>query len=99
MTSGYEALRESADWVRARAPEIPTVAVVLGSGLSAFTDRLEHGVAFDYAAIPHWPPTSAIGHPGKLVLGTVNGRRIAALAGRAHYYEGHDLRTVLLPSS
>jgi purine-nucleoside phosphorylase len=95
MNHGYEALRESADWVRARVPEIPTVAVVLGSGLSAFSDRLEHAVGFEYAAIPHWPRTSAIGHPGKLVLGTIGGHLIAALAGRAHYYEGHDLCAVV----
>jgi purine-nucleoside phosphorylase len=45
--------------------------------------------------VPHWPPSTVVGHAGRLVIGTVAGRRIAALSGRVHYYEGHDLATVV----
>jgi purine-nucleoside phosphorylase len=70
------------------------VAIVLGSGLGAFADGLAEAVSLDYSEIPHWPAANVIGHAGRLVRGTVNGRQVLALAGRAHYYEGHDLRTV-----
>jgi purine-nucleoside phosphorylase len=95
MTAGYDALREAADWVRARMPQVPAAAVVLGSGLGHFTERVDRAVAFEYAAVPHWPRTSAVGHPGQLVLGTLRDRAVAVLAGRTHYYEGHDLGRVV----
>lgn len=73
------------------------VAVVLGSGLGAFADGLSDAAAIDYHEIPHWPAANVIGHAGRLVRGTVHGRGVLALAGRAHYYEGHDLATVTFP--
>ena len=72
----------------------PEVAIVLGSGLGDFAEALTDAVTTPYAEIPHWPPSAVIGHAGKLVVGRMAGRRVAALAGRVHYYEGHDLRTV-----
>jgi purine-nucleoside phosphorylase len=47
-----------------------------------------------YGDLPHWPASKVIGHEGRLVIGTLGSRRVAALSGRAHFYEGHDLRTV-----
>lgn len=72
----------------------PDVAIVLGSGLGGFAETLSDAVTTPYAEIPHWPPSAVIGHAGTLVVGRMAGRRVAALAGRVHYYEGHDLRTV-----
>ena len=72
----------------------PDVAIVLGSGLGEFADALTDSVTTPYGEIPHWPASAVIGHAGKLVVGRVAGRRVAALAGRAHFYEGHDLATV-----
>ncbi len=73
---------------------IPDVAVVLGSGLGDFADGLAGKREFPYASIPNWPAAAVVGHAGKLVIGTIGGRRVAALSGRVHYYEGHDFRTV-----
>jgi purine-nucleoside phosphorylase len=72
----------------------PDVAVVLGSGLGDFADTLADATTRPYSEIPHWPASAVIGHAGKLVVGTLGGKRVAALSGRAHFYEGHDLRTV-----
>jgi purine-nucleoside phosphorylase len=72
----------------------PDVAIVLGSGLGDFVDALSETRTVPYGEIPHWPPSAVIGHAGKLVVGSLAGRRVAALAGRVHFYEGHDLRTV-----
>ena len=80
--------------VRARAGAPPAVAVVLGSGLGDFANRLQEAVSIPYTDLPHWPASKVIGHEGRLVVGSLAGRRVAALSGRAHYYEGHDLRTV-----
>jgi purine-nucleoside phosphorylase len=72
----------------------PDVAVVLGSGLGDFAGQLKDAVSIPYGDLPHWPASKVIGHDGRLVIGTLAGKRVAALAGRAHFYEGHDLRTV-----
>ena len=73
---------------------VPDVAIVLGSGLGDFAKRLTGATTIPYDQLPHWPASKVIGHEGKLVVGTLAGKRVAALAGRAHFYEGHDLRTV-----
>jgi len=65
------------------------VAVVLGSGLGAFADTLDDATSISYNDIPGWPPSTAVGHAGKLVVGNIDGRLVAALAGRAHLYEGY----------
>jgi purine-nucleoside phosphorylase len=95
MTDAYDHVREAADFLRGQLPSIPPVAVVLGSGLGDFAGRLEHAVSLPYDRIPHWPPSGVVGHEGRLVAGAIAGRPVAALAGRAHFYEGHDLRTVV----
>ena len=72
----------------------PDVAIVLGSGLGEFANRLQDAVSIPYGDLPHWPASNVIGHEGRLVVGMLGGRRVAALSGRVHFYEGHDLRTV-----
>ena len=73
---------------------VPDVAVVLGSGLGTFASRLRDAVTIPYGELPNWPASKVIGHDGRLVIGDLAGKKVAALAGRAHFYEGHDLRTV-----
>jgi len=91
----FDKASEAAAYVRARAGgRAPEVAVVLGSGLGDFATRLDDALDVAYTDIPHWPASRVIGHAGRLVLGTIGGRRVAALSGRAHFYEGHDMATV-----
>jgi purine-nucleoside phosphorylase len=91
----FERVEQAAADVKRRAGSVaPDVAIVLGSGLGEFANRLQDAVAAPYGDLPHWPASKIIGHEGRLVVGTLGGRRVAALSGRAHYYEGHDLRTV-----
>ena len=90
----YDRVNEAAAAVRARVRELPPIAVVLGSGLGDFASALGDAVSIPYGQIPNWPASRVIGHEGRLVIGTVRGRKIAALSGRCHVYEGHDLRTV-----
>jgi purine-nucleoside phosphorylase len=93
----YDQVKEAAEAIRSRVPEVPHVGIVLGSGLGDFANSLGDAVVMPYDQLPHWPAARVIGHEGKLVVGTVGkagGPRIAALAGRCHVYEGYDLRTV-----
>jgi purine-nucleoside phosphorylase len=90
----FERVEEAAQSIRVRCAA-PEVAIVLGSGLGDFADTLLDAVATSYGEIPHWPASKVVGHAGRLVIGTVAGKRVAALSGRAHFYEGHDLGTVV----
>ena len=72
----------------------PEIAIVLGSGLGAFADSLIAATVVSYEDIPGWPASTVIGHAGKLVAGLSKGRRVLALSGRAHFYEGHSLDVV-----
>src|SRR6266849_7388580 len=90
----YDQVKEAADMIRARLPEIPQISIVLGSGLGDFANSLGAAVTVPYGDLPRWPASKVIGHEGKLVVGTAAGRTIAALAGRSHLYEGHDVGTV-----
>jgi purine-nucleoside phosphorylase len=90
-----ETVDEAVAAVRKRAGDaVPDVAIVLGSGLGDFAGQLKDAVSIPYGDLPHWPASKVIGHEGRLVIGTLAGKRVAALSGRAHFYEGHDLRTV-----
>jgi purine-nucleoside phosphorylase len=88
----YDQVQEAAASLRPLG--VPDVAIVLGSGLGEFADALTGSQTTGYEAIPHWPASAVIGHAGKLVTGALGGKRVAALSGRAHFYEGHELRTV-----
>ena len=74
--------------VRERAPADPLIGVVLGSGLGALVDALENPVEIPYGEIPDWPVSTAVGHAGVLVLGSLEGVPVAVMVGRVHLYEG-----------
>jgi purine-nucleoside phosphorylase len=94
--SSFDQVSESAEAIRrsAHLRTAPDVAIVLGSGLGAFASSLRSPRTIPYSEIPHWPTSDVIGHEGKLVIGELASRMVAALSGRVHLYEGYDLRTV-----
>jgi len=94
MPNYFDKVQETAAWLRQRLGDLPDVAVVLGSGLGDFATALKAPTILEYGSIPNWPASAVIGHAGRLVVGTLGGKRVAALSGRVHYYEGHDMRTV-----
>jgi purine-nucleoside phosphorylase len=75
----------------------PSVAIVLGSGLGQFAERLEDAVRVPYTDIPHFPAPTVIGHSGELVAGTLAGREVLVQSGRFHMYEGHPASLCALP--
>jgi purine-nucleoside phosphorylase len=87
----YGRVLEAAERVRPRVGT-PDVGIVLGSGLGDFTSALRDSVTIPYGDVPHWPASAVLGHAGNLVTGTLRGKRVAALSGRAHFYEGHTMQ-------
>ena len=90
----FERIESAMDAIRRRGGS-PEAAVVLGSGLGDFAEKLANAIVIPYGDLPHWPRSTVIGHSGRLVIGQVGGKRIAALAGRVHAYEGRDLGDVV----
>ena len=88
---------ESASAVRAAVSEVPTIAVVLGSGLGGLADGLSDRVVIPYSRLPHFPAPTVAGHEGNLVVGKLDGAGLIMLQGRFHYYEGHPLHAVTFP--
>lgn len=91
----YDRVEKSAAMVRSRCGALPETAIVLGSGLGDFAGTLVDAVTMPYGDLPYWPASRVVGHEGRLVIGRVGGTRVAALSGRAHFYEGHDLGSVV----
>jgi purine-nucleoside phosphorylase len=89
---------EAAAAVRTRLDgRAPTVAIVLGSGLGQFAERLHDAVRIPYDQIPHFPSPTVVGHSGQLVAGTLSGRSVLVQSGRFHMYEGHPAALTALP--
>ena len=92
MSTILETLDPAVSVLRERAGAVPDVAIVLGSGLGDFADTLSAPIVLPYDDVPGWPSSAVVGHAGRLVVGThASGARVAALAGRAHLYEGHHV--------
>ena len=80
---------EAKQHIESRTSLRPKIAIVLGSGLGAFADELRDRADIPYAEIPGWPPATAVGHAGRLVVGKLGDLDVAVMAGRAHLYEGN----------
>jgi purine-nucleoside phosphorylase len=87
-------IAEARQYVKSRTPLRPKIAIVLGSGLGAFADELNDRADIPYSEIPGWPPATAVGHAGKLIIGKLGDLDTAVMAGRAHLYEGNTAAQV-----
>ena len=87
----------AANFIQRKTKLRPKIALVLGSGLGAFADEFADAVRLPYAKIPHFPRSTAIGHAGQLVLGTVEGVQVVGMQGRVHTYEGYSAKDVAFP--
>ncbi len=84
--------------VREQTGFIPSVGVILGSGLGGFGDMVRPVTAVSYADIPGFPRSTAPGHAGRFVFGYVEETPVVVMQGRVHLYEGYDVRDVVLPT-
>ena len=83
--------------VRERSDLVPEVGIVLGSGLGGLADELTDAISIPFDEMPGWPPPTAPGHAGRLLLGTLEGRPVIMLQGRFHLYEGNSPGLVVQP--
>jgi purine-nucleoside phosphorylase len=83
-------MQEAVAFIRTVTQAAPKIGIVLGSGLGDFARELQDAVEIPYADIPGWPPSTAIGHAGRLMFGKLDGLEIAVMAGRNHLYEGYS---------
>ncbi len=93
----YENIQQAAAFVRSRIDTPPAIGIILGSGLGGIADKIENKVEIPYGEIPHFKSSTAPGHKGRLVCGTLNGAAVVCMQGRLHFYEGHDMADIALP--
>ena len=82
------------DWLKGRRP---VAGIVLGSGLGKLADVIEDQLVIPYRDIPGFPVSTAVGHKGNFIVGTLGGKTVIAMQGRIHYYEGYGMDLVVLP--
>jgi purine-nucleoside phosphorylase len=93
----FKRAEAAAKFIQKKTKLRPKIALVLGSGLGGFADEFSDAVRIPYAKIPNFPQSTAIGHAGQLVLGTVEGVEVVGMQGRVHLYEGYSAQEVAFP--
>lgn len=99
MTNEYGArIEEAAAYIKQKLGKYaPKIGLVLGSGLGDLGDQIEDALYIPYNEVPHFPESTVEGHAGRFVIGNLEGKDVIIMQGRFHYYEGYDMRTVVLP--
>ena len=90
-------INEAVDFIRSKYLIQPEVGIVLGSGLGSFANEIDVECEIAYKDIPHFPVSTVEGHSGKLIFGNLSGKKVVAMAGRFHYYEGYSTKEVVFP--
>jgi len=93
----WEQVQETVNYIKAKTNFIPEYGVILGSGLGGFTNDIEIEFTLSYSEIPNFPVSTVEGHKGALVFGTIEGKKVVAMQGRFHFYEGYDMKQVTFP--
>lgn len=92
-----EKIKQTADYIRSKAGEVPETAIILGTGLGALVDHITDKKYLPYKDIPNFPVSTVEGHSGNLIFGRLGSRQVIAMQGRFHYYEGYDMKQVTFP--
>jgi purine-nucleoside phosphorylase len=90
-------INEAVRFIQSKCSTRPLVGIVLGSGLGSFADEIQVECEIEYSDIPHFPVSTVEGHSGKLIFGNLSGKKVVAMAGRFHYYEGYTTKEVVFP--
>lgn len=97
MPSSLQAISDAVAYIRSIYPQAPVAGIVLGSGLSEFSRQLHIEKEIRYQDIPHFPVSTVAGHSGKMIFGELEGKKIVAMSGRFHFYEGYSPHEVTFP--
>jgi len=96
-TNLYDMIREAAAKIRQRTAVAPEIGIILGTGLGGLAQKIKIECEIPYPEIPHFVSSTVETHQGKLLAGTLSGKRVAAMQGRFHYYEGYDMGQITFP--
>ena len=91
------AIKASAEYIKGRTAFEPEVGIILGTGLGGLVEHIEIVDAIPYSKIPNFPVSTVEGHSGKLIFGLLGGKKVVAMQGRFHYYEGYTAQQVVFP--
>lgn len=97
MTDLKKRIFEARDFIQKKTRMKPQVAIILGTGLGGLAKEIRQAVRIPYTEIPHFPISTVLGHSGELVLGNLSGKKVVAMNGRSHYYEGYTMQEVTFP--
>lgn len=92
-----ENIQKTAAYIKTKYPNIPNIAIILGTGLGELVHEIEDQYIISYEEIPNFPLSTVEGHSGKLIFGTLGGKPVMAMQGRFHYYEGYTMQEVTFP--
>jgi purine-nucleoside phosphorylase len=92
-----EKINEATEYLEAKGIKNPDVGIILGTGLGGLTSKIENHIEIDYKDIPNFPISTVEGHDGKLIFGELGRKKIVAMKGRFHYYEGYGADQITLP--
>lgn len=90
----YNDALKALEFIRQFTHDVPSTAIVSGSGLGDIAEIITDKIIIDASQIPNWPSSTAPGHAGKIILGKIHNRNIIMLQGRVHYYEGYSMKAV-----
>ena len=93
----WEQVQETVSYIKERINLTPEYGVILGSGLGSFTDEMKVEYTLPYNEIPNFPVSTVQGHKGALVFGTIGEKKVVAMQGRFHFYEGYSMTEVTFP--
>ncbi len=92
-----EKINQTAEYIRSKVSDMPKTAIILGTGLGALVDHIEEKQYIPYSEIPNFPISTVEGHSGNLIFGKLGNKKVMAMQGRFHFYEGYDMKTVTFP--
>jgi purine-nucleoside phosphorylase len=88
---------DTVSFLKEKMKQAPSVVIILGTGLGGLVDSIEVDTLLPYEKVPNFPRSTVEGHRGNLILGNLNGKDVAVLQGRFHYYEGYSTRELTFP--
>ena len=97
VTNMETQLNESVNYLKSEGVECPTIGIVLGTGLGGLVSEIDIIKSIDYDNIPHFPVSTVESHHGKLIYGTIRGKKVLVMQGRFHYYEGYNMKEITFP--
>jgi purine-nucleoside phosphorylase len=97
VTELRQHIDEALRYIRTQTSSKPPVGIILGTGLGGLVREIKRECVIEYDGIPHFPVSTVESHHGRLIFGTINGKRVVAMQGRFHYYEGYTLKQVTFP--